>query len=183
MTKVRAAFVEVRTFDHAAPVDDAALARYERNNAARSRLDPELKLIDAALQRWAPWARPHYQQLGYPTRSVTERANEGGLLARDFAVLPMPEWPAVVVAVDAQVARLPTRHQAAVMATYFHMALPIEQRQEVYARLVRYLARIRQQPLLSRRRPSAAADTAGADAYRRDLDRARWTLRHALQLG
>jgi hypothetical protein len=83
-------------------VDDAAPARYERNNASRSRLDPELKLVDLALQQWAPWARPYYGQLGYPTRSVTEKANEGELLARDFAVLPTPEWPAVVVAVDAR---------------------------------------------------------------------------------
>jgi hypothetical protein len=33
------------------------------------------------------------------------------------------------------------------MATYFHMALPLEQRSAVYANLVRYLARIRRQPL------------------------------------
>ena len=40
-----------------------------------------------------------------------------------------------------------------VIRTYFHVALPLEQRTVVYANLVRYLARIRRHPM-PRRRPS-----------------------------
>jgi hypothetical protein len=168
----------IRTFDHAAlDTDDAALERCERNLTGHRRLDPALKLIDLALQRWGPWAKPRYSELGYPTRSVTEAFNEGGILARDSGRPHPPEWPAVVAEVDREVAQLPTRHQAAVMATYFHLSLPCEQRATVYVRLSMYLARTRGAPLQRERR-----GTLGPGAFRQDLDRARWTLKFALRV-
>jgi hypothetical protein len=164
----------ILTFDHAAIDEDV----FERNLASHRKLDPQLKHVDLRLQMWAPWAKPRYSELGYPTRSITERAHEGGILARDPASRHTPEWPAVVAEVDAQVAILPTRHMAAVMANYFHMALPCEQRAGVYQRLARYLARTRPAPLVRRERPA----TLGPGAFRQDLDRARWTLKHALRI-
>jgi hypothetical protein len=162
-------------------VDQGALDHFELNRTAHRRLDPELKLIDLALQRWAPWARPHYGQLGYPTRSITERVNEGGILARNTPAVA-PEWPPAIAALDARIARLPTRHQAAIMANYFHMALPLEQRLAVYARLSRFLARTRStaQDVPLRRRVNGAGQAAGRGAFQEDLDRARWTLRYVL---
>jgi hypothetical protein len=163
-------------------VDQGALDHFELNRTAHRRLDPELKLIDLALQRWAPWApRPHYGQLGYPTRSITERVNEGGILARNTPPVA-PEWPPAIAALDAQIARLPTRHMAAIMANYLHMALPLELRIQVYVTLSRFLARTRStaQDLPVRKRTNGAGVAAGRGAFQHDLDRARWTLRHAL---
>lgn len=148
----------------------------ETNLQAHGRLDPDLKHLDLRLQLWAPWAKPHYD-MGWPTRAVTERANEGGLLARDFAMQPSPEWPAEIVLTDRKVAGLPTRHQAAVMANYFHLAMESRFRAEVYRYLVRFLARTR--PLHPR---TASPAPLGDDAFRRDLDRARWTLKALLAL-
>lgn len=156
-------------------LDEAALERFELNGHAQRRLDPQLRLVDLACQRWAPWARPIYGT-GFPTRSVTETANEGGRLARGGAPPPPPEWPPSVVAVDLAVARLPTRHLAAIMANYFHMALPREQRAAIYAQLARHLARTRPTRL-----PGVKMHL-GRAGFTCDLDRARWTLRHALQL-
>ena len=164
----------VRTFDRVA-VDRSALARFEVNRCAQRRLDPQLRLVDLALQRWAPWARPTYGT-GYPTRSVTERANEGGILAKDSCLPYPPEWPAVVVQVDRHVAELPTRHMAAVFANYFHMTLPAEQRAALYASLSRHLARTRPT------RPPGAKANLGRATFASDLDRARWTLKFALRV-
>jgi hypothetical protein len=108
------------------------LDRYERNNCACRRLDPELVIVDRMLQAWAPWARPVYAQLGYPRRSVTERGNEGGILATDMRPPPSPEWPGPMVAVDAAVARLSTRFQAAIFATYFHAGQVLEVRARIF---------------------------------------------------
>lgn len=151
--------------------------KLETNLAAHSRLDPELVHLDLRLQLWAPWARPHYGSLGYPTRAVTERANEGGLLAKDMTPVHAPEWPMEIVVADQKIAALPTRHMAAVMANYWHLAWEWRRRAEVYAVLSRFLARTR--PLHVR---AVGASSAGPDTFRRDLDRARWTLKALLQL-
>lgn len=66
-------------------------------------------------------ARPRFGQLGYPTRSVTERPSEGGILARDPGLPPSSEWPVEMAVLDRLIAELPTRHMAAVSATYFHL--------------------------------------------------------------
>lgn len=161
-------------------VDEEELRQFETNLHGHSRLDPELKHVDLRLQLWAPWARPHYGQMGWPTRSVTEKANEGGLLAKDISVMHAPEWPTEIVVTDAQVARLPTRHQAAVMANYFHLSCQWRVRAQVYAGLVKYLGRTRPQALLVMRAVGPAA--CGPDAFRRDLDRARWALKAVLGL-
>ena len=87
------------------------------------------------------WARPSFQQLGYPTRSVTERAREGGILAKDLGTPHSPEWPASVVATDREVAQLPVRHLAAIQATYFYADHPKEARQQIYIRIVHRLTR------------------------------------------
>jgi hypothetical protein len=171
-------FRNVRTHDHALP-DDAALDCFERNLASHRKLDSALKAVDLRLQIWGGWAKPRYTELGYPTRSVTEAFNEGGILAKN-GVAHAPEWPAEIAACDAQIAVLPYRHMAAVMATYFHLALPVEQRIAVYARLSRYLWRTRGRHLVIVHRQEGGP--VGAGAFRQDLDRARWTLRHALQL-
>lgn len=155
--------------------DPSLLNVLERNYMGHRKLDPELKLVDVRLQEWAPWAKPRYTELGYPTRAVMERMNEGGILAKDMSPPPMPEWPVEVVLVETQVAKLPIRHCAAVMATYFHLALPKEKRAEIYAVLVKYLLRTRPQRRLMRIRSEPAA-------YRDNLDRARWTIKHALEL-
>lgn len=78
---------------------------------------------------------------------------------------------------DQLVAKLPTRHLAAVMAAYFYMALPAEQRAAVYARVALHPARTR--PLYPR---APKACRSGKNAFDCDLDRARWTLRFALRL-
>lgn len=136
---------------------------------AHRKLDPLLKHVDLRLQIWAPWAKPYYG-LGYPHRSSTECANMG-----DRAV-NMEEWPKDVVLVDQQVARLPTHHAAAVMGHYFYMQLPFEIRAQHYFQLARYLARTR--PKFLERK----ANAVGVDAFRRNLDRARWSLRLVLNL-
>jgi hypothetical protein len=141
-----------------------------------SRLDPELKWVDLRLHVWSGWARPHYGQLGYPARSVTERANEGGILANDFRPPVSPEWPEDVVETETQVARLPTRHLAAVMANYFYPNWIAEARARLYCDFARYLARTRLQHIS--RRPTRI----GPRAFPDDLDRALWSIKHALEL-
>jgi hypothetical protein len=158
-------------------IDEAALARFEVNCTSHRRLDMELRLVDLSLMNWAPWARPGVGELGYPRRWVTARAEEGGILAKDIGRAHPPEWPAAVVAIDGQVARLPTRHQAAVFAHYFHMALPAEQRAVVYSRLAPYLAKIRPSRLLG-----GKPATLGRRAFQDDLDRARWVLKVLMDL-
>lgn len=158
--------------------------RYETNLYAHRKLAAELKRVDLRLQIWGGWAKDRYGELGYPTRAVTELADEGGLLARERAQPVMPEWPTEVATCDGQIAKLPIRHMAAVMATYFHLALPREQRIVVYARLSKYLARTRTRAVdlhLGRRRGDGIRGT-GDDSYARDLDRARWTLKATLEL-
>jgi hypothetical protein len=148
--------------------------RFETNLAGHRTLRAELKHVDVRLQIWAPWAKPHYSQLGFPTRSVTERVNEGGIMAKDASPPHSPEWPWEVAECDSHVAKLPTRHMAAIMANYFHMALTWEQRAIIYVDLLKYLARTRPQP--NRR------DSLGSWSFRDDLDRARWTLKALLSL-
>jgi hypothetical protein len=157
-------------------LDDDALDRFELDRTGHRKLDPELKPIDLQLQRWAPWARPHWGQLGYPTRSVHERMNEGGILARAPGQRVAPEWPPAIAALDAHIARLPTRHQAAIMANYFHLALPSEKRAQIYVRYAEQLARTRPAPIAQRRA------SLGSASFRDALDRSRWTLKALLGL-
>lgn len=150
--------------------------RGEISRASHRRLDPELRNIDLLLQSWAQWARPNFAALGYPRRSVTERINEGGILAKSPSAPHSPEWPPHVVAVDREVARLPPRHMAAIMATYFHMEYPTEARQQIYLRILHRLTRA----LPGRLQGAIPEAGPGPRAFREDLDRARWTLRALL---
>ena len=161
---------------------DTPLARFETNHAAQRGLQPDLKTIDLKLQWWASWARPTLSYLGYPRRSVTERVNEGGILARTPGLPHSPEWPVEVVELDRLVAKLPSRQMAAVFATYFHLALPCEARAVIYVRWLHHLARTRSPPVLPNR-SQRAPDTAGPRAFKDDLDRARWSLRFGLLQG
>lgn len=148
----------------------------ELNRAAWRRRDPELRLVDTRLQMWAPWAKPSFSALGYPTRSVTERAREGGIRAKALGGPPPQEWPEPVLEADRAVARLPTRQQAALFANYFHADDPAETRSAIYLRTARRLAASRPGALQGVR-PS---EPAGPRAFREDLDRARWTLKAML---
>jgi hypothetical protein len=156
-------------------------ARPETNLLSHRKLHPELKCVDLRLQQWGLLAKPRYTELGYPTRSATELANEGGLLAKTMSPVHPPEWPEEIAVADSHVAKLPTRHLAAVMATYFYLALPLEQRCAIYCRMARYLARTRPPPAHCNRSTREGA-SVGSGAFWRDLDRARWTLRYALDL-
>ena len=158
----------------AATIDVSLLALDDWNRTAHRRLDPQLKRTDLRLQAWATWAKPSYGLLGYPVRSITEKANEGGILARNTAPHP-PEWPAPVVEVETRVAAFPIRHLAAIMAYYFHMALTAELRQQRYVEIARKLA-------LTRPCDPRSARSLGKGAFAHDLDRARWTLKFALRL-
>jgi hypothetical protein len=151
------------------------LDRYESHRMSHRRLDARLKATDIRLQHWASWAKPKYRELGWPVRSVTEKANEGGILAYDTA-RPSPEWPGEVVEVETNVCAFPIRHLAALMAHYFHLALLAEERTERFAAMVRYLARTRPH----QRRELAGK--MGESAFQHDLDRARWVLRAKLKL-
>ena len=157
-------------------------AQFERNLVGHRQLDPDLKHVDLLLQIWAPWARPTLDHLGYPTRAVTERASEGGILAKDVTPTHPPEWPQYAVIADIHVARLPNRHMAAIMANYFHMALVSEERAKIYLQLAKKLARTRPMPLAERRSSLRSAQALGARAFKDDLDRARWCLKFALRL-
>jgi hypothetical protein len=162
--------------------EELEASAFETNLLGHSRLDPQLKHTDLRLQLWAPWARPHYGQLGFPTRAVTEKANEGGLLAKDGTPAKGPEWPREIVEAERHVASLPTRHMAAVFANYFNLSCQWRVRAQQYERLVRTLARTRSDAqravVVGRKSPAAC----GPDAFRRDLDRARWTLKALLRL-
>jgi hypothetical protein len=150
--------------------------RVELNRSAHRRLDPELRNVDLLLQAWAQWARPSFGALGYPRRSVTERINEGGILAKSPTAPHSPEWPEHIVAVDREVAQLPVRHLAAIQAAYFYMDHPMEARQQIYLRIVRRLT----QALPGRLQGAVPEAGPGPRAYREDLDRGRWTLRALL---
>jgi hypothetical protein len=58
-------------------------------------------------------------------------------------------------------------------------ALPAEQRQVIYVRLVVHLARTRPRAVLPNR-AQRASDSLGRGSFQCDLDRARWSLRFAL---
>jgi hypothetical protein len=174
--RAAAAQPSVYVVDSVVAAIDGNAVQFETNSCAQRTLQMDLRAVDIRLQTWAPWARPHYGQLGYPTRAVTERVNEGGILAKDVTPAHAPEWPEEIVEVDQHVSRLPTRHMAAVMANYFHLALVLEYRAAIYVRVVRYLVRTRPQ---QRRRGLVHC---GPDAFRLDLDRARWTLKALLRL-
>jgi hypothetical protein len=156
--------------------------RFVTSLTSHRKLHPELHHTDLRLQIWGQWAKPRYGELGYPTRCSTELVNEGGILAKDVTPTHPPEWPETIVECDKHVAKLPLRHLAAVMATYFHLALPVEERMMIYARLTRYLMRTREQhkslSMINRR----VAESLGRGAFQQDLDRARWTLKYSLHL-
>jgi hypothetical protein len=154
-------------------------SRFETNLLSHRKLHPDLRQVDLRLQVWGGWAKPRYTELGYPTRCSTELVNEGGILAKDVQPTHPPEWPVIIVVCDRHVAQLPTRHLAAVMATYFHLALAAEQRALIYARLARHLAKTRKRIGV---RNYGGGESLGSEAFRRDLDRARWTIKHSLQL-
>jgi hypothetical protein len=149
--------------------------RFETNLCAHRKLHPLLIRLDLELQIWAPWAKPTFST-GFPTRWVTERMTEGGIPDKGGGKIPLPVWPENVAAADAAISHLPTRHIAAVMANYFHMSLPCERRSKIYEQLARFLARTRPQHVRT------ASWTTGSESFRRDLDRARWTLRALLNV-
>jgi hypothetical protein len=82
----------------------------------------------------------------------------------------------MIVECDRELSRLPTRHIAAVMANYFHISLSFELKAQIYDSLARFLSRTRPE------HPRAASLSTGEDAFKRDLDRARWTLKALLHL-
>lgn len=155
-------------------IDTADTSRFETNLTAHRKLAEELKYADLRLQLWAPWARPKWGT-GWPSRSTTELAGEGGLLARD-STPHEPHWPTDVVRTEEAVVRLPNRHLAAVMAHYFNMGLPTEERSVIFITTLRNLHKTRPVPR------NVIAGRCGMGTFRDDLDRGRWTVKALLQV-
>lgn len=95
------------------------------HGAASRRMLPELKAAEQRLCSWGDSTRMH-QQPSLPTRWVTDRANEGGILAGD------PKPPTFLSDQDAQIDRLvahfPSTWQQTARANWQHLDEPREAR-------------------------------------------------------
>jgi hypothetical protein len=141
----------------------------EISRTSHRKLDPLLVDTDVRLQVWGSWAAPCYASQGFPVRPIAEVA------ACDISS-DRSAWPAPVAVVDEAAQRLHWSLSAAVFAYYFNPELVAAQRATVYAQVLQHFATLR--PAIAKR----AREAAGAEAFRRNLDRARWSLRHALML-
>jgi hypothetical protein len=134
---------------------------------ARRRLDPLLIGTDLALQLWGFWGAPKYAQ-SFPLRPPGESASPAPLTAVD----PTAPWPPFVVETEAMVRRLYWQLQAALMANYCRIDLARPERFAVYGQLTRhYLSRLDTKTAAKQR------VAPGMQAFRANLDRARWSLR------
>ncbi len=86
---------------------------------AANAMSAEIRLIHARLERWGKWAHDG-NGLGYPHRSVTERAGEGGILAG--SPRPPTEMPEDVAQTDAAVGRLGVIDGCVIRAYYLRWA-------------------------------------------------------------
>lgn len=88
------------------------------HSAASRRMIPELKEAERRLSSWGDSTRMH-QQPSVPTRWVTDRANEGGILAGD------PKPPTFLSEADAEIdriiARFPLPWQKTARANWQHL--------------------------------------------------------------
>lgn len=84
-------------------------------------MSAEIWGVHRRLEVWGKWARD-VGLLGYPTRSVTERAGEGGILAG--SPRPPTELPDAVALTDTAVARLNGIDQGVVRVYYLNWAPP-----------------------------------------------------------
>jgi hypothetical protein len=132
------------------------------------RLSEDLLEVENRLQRWAPWARPHYSN-GWPNMCSIERARSGRGSHYEG------EWPRDVVEAERAVARLPVPLLAAVFAQYFYMTQVAEVRVVIYGRLICKLLRLRCKSFISK-------EKIGARSFKRDLSRARWALKNELKV-
>jgi len=73
------------------------------SSPAHDSMSPEIRYIHRRLEIWGKWARDPVE-LGYPSRSVTERAGEGGILAG--SPRPPTDMPDAIAITDAAIARL-----------------------------------------------------------------------------
>lgn len=80
-------------------------------------MSPETRWVHARLEQWGEWARD-IGQLSWPTRSITEKAGEGGILAGD----PRPpiEMPEEVAVTDGAIGHLALIDRAVVKVYYLH---------------------------------------------------------------
>jgi hypothetical protein len=142
----------------------------EISRTSHRKLDPLLHDVDVRLQVWASWAAPWYASQGFPVRPITlvARCDPGS------GSFDRSAWPAPILAVDEAAQRLHWTLSAATMAHYFCLDLTAAVRAAVYTQLLQHFARLR--PAIGKR----AREAAGGETFRRNVDRARWSLRHAL---
>lgn len=82
---------------------------------------------DEWLASWARWTRGDRGATGYPRRAVTERANEGGIMAG--SPRPPTDLPAEEALTDKAVANLDQRHRSVlrrVIELHYERCLPLE---------------------------------------------------------
>jgi hypothetical protein len=141
------------------------------SRTSHRKLDPLLVETDVRLQKWATWAAPWYASRGFPVRPTGPVA----ACNRSSSISDCSAWPAPVLVVDEAAQRLCWQLASATMAQYFCLDLVAAQRATVYAEILQHFATLR--PTIANR----AREAAGTEAFRRNVDRARWSLRHALQ--
>jgi hypothetical protein len=119
------------------------------------------------LQCWGECARDHYAARGFP---VFAGEWQPAVRSADRSL-----WPPEVVATDAAVVRLTWQLATAVMAHYFADGVSAE-RLLIYRQLVRHIESLR----APGRRTGLELRPATLAVFRNNLDRARWSLRFAL---
>jgi hypothetical protein len=146
------------------PCDPPVTPKIDR--LAHRRLDRLLIGTDIRLQEWGHYGAPAYAAHGYPLRLAGDTSPEAA--HRDDSA----PWPADVMETEEALRRLHWTQRAAAMAWYCAPTVPPSQRAAVYRQLVKF-------KLAGLDPESAAAQrvSLGPDAFRRNLDRARWSLR------
>ena len=128
--------------------------------------------VDARLQKWASGVAPWYASRGFPVRPIAKvaRCDFSSSSGSDRSA-----WLSPVATVDEAAQRLHWSLSAATMAHYFCLDIAAAQRAAVQSQVLQHFAALR--PAIAKQ----AREATGAEAFRRNVDRARWTLRHALQ--
>ena len=80
---------------------------------------PHIRYVHARLEEWARWAKDD-TSLGFPSRSVHEKVNEGGILAG--AARPPTEIPEAVAYTDAAIAAQIVIDRTVLRAYYLNWA-------------------------------------------------------------